>query len=75
MREDASFAPGWLRVEIAAAVENFTRQPYVPQETLTQMKAAVRALEDSDRLRRGSDVPRSEGEGPKGDLLPRVGRR
>ena len=55
MREDVSFAPGWLRAEIAAAVENFTRQPYVSQETLTQMKAAVRALEDSDRLRRGSE--------------------
>lgn len=58
--DTSSFAPGWLRAEIAAAVENFASQPYAPHETLTQMKDAVRALEESDRLRRRPEDRRSD---------------
>ena len=54
MREETSFAPGWLRLEIASAIENFTKQPYVSQEVATDLKQAARSLDDSNRFRRPS---------------------
>ncbi len=52
MQGKHSFSPGWLRIEIATAIENFTKQSYVSQERQTELKGAARTLENSDRLRR-----------------------
>ena len=34
MPEDNSFTPGWLRGEIAAAIDNFSKLPYLSKDTL-----------------------------------------
>jgi hypothetical protein len=52
MREVGSFGPGWLRIEIEAAIKNFTNKSYVSQETQTELRGAARTLGNSDRLRR-----------------------
>jgi hypothetical protein len=52
MRAENSFSAGWLRTEIADAIENFTKQAYVPQELQVTMRSAAKRIGESQSLRR-----------------------
>lgn len=42
---------GWLRAEIAAALDKVAQKPYVSQEQKERIQQTASAINDSDRLR------------------------
>jgi hypothetical protein len=51
MRDTRPQVQGWLRTEIAAALDKVARKPYVSQEQKERIQQTASAINDSDRLR------------------------
>lgn len=56
MQRPTAFAPGWLRAEIKASVNELLNNPRIPQEQKDAFQRAEYFIEHSEALRRSSEL-------------------